>query len=88
MSKGKPKPSRPSRHLVAVWDMLSEDVRDQLRVIAGYPPGWRPRPEPPPTPRQRLEGLAELSRIMKLPPGFIGQWRAELLEQIAREEPE
>ena len=86
MSRGKPKPSRPSRHLVAVWDMLSEDVRDQLRAFAGYPPGWRPRPEPVPTARQRLEGLAELEKIMKLPPGFIGQWRAELLEQVAREE--
>ena len=82
----KPKPARPPRHLVAIWDLLSDDVRDQLRAVAGYPPGWRPRPEPPPTARQRLEGLAELEKIMKLPPGFIGQWRAELLEQVAQEE--
>ena len=73
MSQGKPKPARPPHHLLRVWDLLSDDMRDQLRAVAGYPPDWRPRPEPPPTPRQRLEGLAELSRIMKLPPGFIGR---------------
>lgn len=88
MSQGKPKPARPPHHLVRVWDLLSDDMRDQLRAVAGYPPDWRPRPEPPPTARQRLEGLAELERLMKLPPGFIGQWRAELVEQVAREEPE
>ena len=72
------------RSLVAVWDLLSDMEKQQMRLIGGFAPDWGPGSQPL-TRKQRLEGLEELKRIMPMEPGRISQWRQELIDSVEPE---
>lgn len=76
-----PKPQL-ERALVPLWDILSADERRALLRMGRLPPDYRPVIETPPTRQQRLEGIEELDRIMRLRPGRIGQLREDLLLRV------
>ena len=71
-----------------LWEVLSPDERDAMRLAFGLPAGWSPPAEPQVTLDQRLEQLEELGRIMKMPPNRIGQWKEDLIQRVEPEEPE
>lgn len=66
------------------WKWLTSTERRHLRAILRLSPDARPRAARP----RALEGRAELGRIMKTPPGRIGQLKEELIQRVEPEEPE
>ena len=66
------------------WKWLTSHERRHLRSILRLSPAARPRAAKPRT----LEGRAELGRIMKAPPGRIGQMREDLIQRVEPEEGE
>jgi hypothetical protein len=84
------------RALVAFWDVLDEHERRAMRRAGDRPDDWEP-PRPPVTRRSSstpitrmvraevLEGLEELARIMRMPPGRIAQLKESLIERVEPE---
>ena len=66
------------------WKWLTSDERRHLRAVLRLSPDVRPRAAKP----RALEGRAELGRIMKAPPGRIGQLKEELIQRVEPEEAE
>ena len=81
----KPRPQL-ERALVPLWDILAADEKRALLRVGGLPQDYRPVIDAPPTRRQRLEGIAELDRIMRQRPGRIGQLREDLLLRVEPDE--
>lgn len=82
-----PKP-QIKRALVPLWDILSLDERRALLQVGGLPRDYRPVIDQAPSRRQRLEGIRELERIMRLRPGRIGQLPEDLLLRVEPDEAE
>ncbi len=66
------------------WKWLTSTERRHLRSILRMSSGDRPRVPKP----RALEGRSELGRIMKVPPGRIGQMREDLIQRVDPEEDE
>lgn len=83
----KPQPDRPHPGWAPpIWTLLSPEQRAALRHRFGLPRDWRPPHEPePPLVERRLEGLDELARIMKWPPGRLGQLKQSLIDRVEPE---
>ena len=81
----KPKP-RLERALVPVWDILSLEEKRALIDDGLLPRGYEPQIDRTPSRQQRLEGLAELGRIMRLPPGRLEQMKREMIDRVEPEE--
>ena len=80
-SKGKP----PHRNWVPLlWKILTPAERDHLRSLLRLSPNRTPSARPGAKARA-LEGRSELGRIMKMPPGRIGQLKEKLIERVAPE---
>ena len=82
--RGRPVPFE--RALVPLWDILSLDERAALLQVGGLPHDYRPVIDRKPSRRQRLEGIRELDRIMRLRPGMLGQLREDLLLRVEPDE--
>ena len=82
---GSPKP-QIERSLVAIWDILSADEKRALLRVGGLPENYRPVIDAPPTRQQRLEGIGEIDRIMRLKPGLVGQLPEDLLLRVEPDE--
>ena len=80
-----PKP-RLERSLVVLWDILRLDEKRALLRVGGLPADYRPVIDRMPTRRQRLEGIAEIDRIMRQKPGLVGQLREDLLLRVEPDE--
>ncbi len=80
-----PKPQL-ERALVALRDILRADEWAALLRMGGLPHDYRPVVDAKPTRQQRLEGIRELERIMRMKPGRIGQLPEDLLLRVEPDE--
>ena len=64
------------------WKWLTSGERRHLRSLFRLSSDARSRAAKP----QALEGRAELGRIMRSPPGRIGQLKEELIQRVDPEE--
>ena len=72
----------PEHHYSPIYWLLQPAEQAALRAAWGLTDAWKP-PPPEPVSRERvLEGLRELERLMKLPPGRIAQLREDLIERV------
>ena len=79
----RPKPDRPPRPSVRLWDLLTADEQRLMASLMGNAIAAEPHAR-----RVQLECLSAIERLMRLPPGRIAQWPEELIAMTEREERE
>ena len=79
----KRKPARPERTTQRLWDLLEPDEQRLIGNLMGNMIAAEPVAR-----KRQLEGLREIERIMRLPPGRLAQYPEELIVLTETEEPE